>query len=307
MISRIHFLLFCFIPLATYSQNFAPDGAEWHYTPWYEDYFINEVYYHFAINAATGDSIEGLPCRTLYWSDADGIDASAEIQICENNGTVYFYEDAALKLLYDFNLTINDTLIFNVPSVQQYYDLTCCSDLEALKQARVIITDVSDTVIDGVTLQTQKTIPIYSDEGSAEYFVWELGTIIEKIGSLNGLFGSGPTCCLAGIAGTIRCYTDMDLFAKFVEYDCVFLGVNDQFLKPILFSPTLTSGEINIYLQGGIIPDEILIFNINGAIVFNSAFYNLIDISNLHPGIYFIEAKKDGVILQNEKIIKIRN
>ncbi len=298
-------ILILFAPIFSSAQNFAPDGAEWHYTPWCD--CLEQESIHFAINAYSTDSIDGFACSMLYWTDIDVIDNDAEIIICENNNQVYFFEEDVLKLLYDFNLTVGDTLIYHIPLVQPKYDLTCCEPPLDSREARAVITAVSDTMIDGKELKVQQTLPIYSDGELDQYIVWNLGNIIERIGSIAGVFGYGNTCCLAGSSGEIRCYTDEEIFAKFVDYDCVSVWINDPTITPIEISPIPATNLLAVSIPRDLQPDHFIIINNTNQILLSGVYADQINIESLPEGIYYLLLDSDKQILGSGKFIKVEN
>ncbi len=290
-------------PTKSFAQHFAPDGAEWHYTPWCD--CLDQESHHFAINAYSTDSIDGFACSTLYWTDIDVTNPDAEIVICENNNQVYFFEESELKLLYDFNLTVGDTLSYHIPVVQPEYDLTCCGDPHDSSVARAIITGISDTIIDGKELIIQNTEPVFTDYESDEYIVWNLGKVIERIGSTLGLFGFADECCLAGYTGEIRCYSDADLFAKFVEYDCVTVGISGPVVTPIEISPTITTASITISIPSHLNPDRFIIINSTNQIVISGTYSNHINVEHLTEGLFYFLLISEEQIIGSGKFITV--
>lgn len=206
----------------SYSQEFAPLNAEWHFQKWSinDDYFVD----YYSAKAERDTVLNSYYATILTYKKNGTIIPEAEVIIREENRKVYFYEDNSFKLLYDFNLAVGDTLVFNIPQNYYFYDISCGAspDSSILNLAKVKIDSISPHIFDNQTLNVFYTSPIYDNSG--QFFSWEFGTIIERIGSYGGLFGYSTTQCLGGDWGHFRCYSDSILEYYLSVEDCNYIN-----------------------------------------------------------------------------------
>ncbi len=230
-----------------YAQEFAPLNAEWHYQKWSinDDYFVD----YYSAKAERDTMINGNYATILTYKANGTVIPDAEIIIREENSKVYFYENNSFKLLYDFTLSVGDTLTFSVPQNFYYYDISCGPgpDTSSLHLAQVTIDSIFPNIFDNQSLDVFYTTPIY--DNSAQYFSWQLGPIVERIGCYYGMFGLSTTQCLGGDFGHFRCYSDSILTYYLSVEDCNYTttGINNVADKlPVSVYPNPATNAITI-------------------------------------------------------------
>lgn len=279
-----------------FGQVFAPLNAEWHFQKW----SINEEYIvdYYSAKAEHDTVINGNYATVLTYRFNGTIIPDAKIIVMEADGKVYFYEDNSFKLLYDFTLSVGDTLTFSVPQNFHYYDISCgpYPDTSLLSLAQVTVDSIIPTIFDNQVLDVFYTTPIYHTSG--QYFSWQLGNIIENIGSFNGLFGFSTTQCLGGDFGHFRCYSDSVLTYYLSVEDCDYTttainNIADIFPFSVYPNPATNSLTIETTLrQNTFLLTEIK--NTFGQVVYTfndnaiSGFYKRTIDLNLGQGIYFL-------------------
>lgn len=137
---------------------------------------------------------------------------------------VFFYEDNAWKLLYDYGKSVGDTVTYFVSKKFPYYEKLSVpspfeQDITDGNPYRLVINSV-DTMYDaaGNPLKRFHTHNLENTTGHT------MGIVIENVGSIHKFFGSniiyaGPECNEFDIMG-LRCYSDDDNFLKFVSGKC---------------------------------------------------------------------------------------
>lgn len=296
-----------------YAQEFAPLNAEWHFQKWSinDDNFID----YYSAKAERDTVLNGNYATILTYKENGTIIPDAEVIIREENRKVYFYEDNSFKLLYDFNLAVGDTLTFNVPQNFYYYDISCGAypDSSVLHLAQVKIDSISPHMFDNQTLDVFYTTPIYDNSG--QYFSWELGTIVERIGSYGGLFGFSTTQCLGGDWGHFRCYSDSILTYYLSVEDCNYTttGINnvtDKLPVSVYPNPATNTITIETTLRQNtslltVIKNTLgqIVYTLNDKAI-SGLYKKTIDI-NLGQGIYFLTLQTDqGLRTSKIEIVK---
>jgi hypothetical protein len=173
----------------------------------------------------------------------------AEILINEQNNQVYFYENQTFKLFFDFNLIAGDTLTFSVPENYFYYDISCGNEPEfsVSQLSRIRIDSISQTIFGGQFLNVFHTSPI--EDTLSQYFNWDLGNVVQRIGSLNGIFGHSTTQCLGGDIGYFRCYSDNLIQIQNSIEECDFIlssNPNSTYHSQLSVYPNPTQNVLNL-------------------------------------------------------------
>jgi hypothetical protein len=288
-----------------YAQEFAPLNAEWHFQKWTlnDDYIVE----YYSAKAERDTVINGNYATILTNKRNGTIMPDAEIILSEDNGKVYFFESNSFKLLYDFTLSVGDTLTFSVPQNYYYYDISCGDNpgSSMLNRAQVKIDSIIPVMFENQLLDVFYTTSIYDNSGS--YFSWELGPVVERIGSYGGLFGFSTSQCLGGEWGHFRCYSDSLLTYYLSVEDCNYTttGINNVADKlPVSVYPnpatnyfTVETSFEGIYQLQDLTGKVLLSGLATGETKFS------IDISALSKGIYLLSLI-DGEQQVNRKVVK---
>ncbi len=229
------FLFFFGIIGFTFSQgDFAPIGAEWHYS--YAD--LGLVNAGYTLEKSIKDTvINGTPCRqieTMRYS-RNTLIANAPVDTAgpfykyyySNPDTVFYYNTVfnTFLPLYIFNVNVGDTMVYHISYIDSQYPDSFF---------RLLVTNITDTTISGKTLRTihNESLDEWGfDGGESQSYTELLGT---QIGNPEHSFGYHP---LSYIPPHIRCYIDDDiLFRPDVNTACdsippAFSNIKGNFLK----------------------------------------------------------------------------
>jgi hypothetical protein len=294
--------------LIAWSQDFAPLNAKWHYEnfchmpPWYGScgYFTVEVVRDTVVNGLAATVLENRNMGVLI--------PETEVIIREDGDRVYFFENGQFKLLYDFNLNAGDTMTFSIPHNSMYYDFSCGGGADTSITSRVLVTSTNLTEVDGQLLKVLNTSPIYQDD--ADYLGWELGSVTQRVGSSNGLFGFSATQCTGGFFGHLRCYSDSQISLTTITEACDFVtgqeelkGTGTVAVYPNPASSTVrvesTDGEISAYRISNMSSQIVLDRKVAPSVTIN------IDLSHLPQGLYVLEAHGLNGTVTRERIVKL--
>ena len=289
------FILILFTQSLCAQQHFAPVGAKWHYQDWcyHSPIFGNCGFIYYEVSKDTT-----VATKQAVIVERPSIPES-KIIFHEDNGNLYFYEDAEFKLIFDFNLTKGDTLQFRIPKNYAYYDVSCTGGWDSVLY-QAIIDSVSIFSVDNVPLKQFYTSALIMD--SSKY--WNLGIITERIFGMSNYFGSGPIFCLGGFAGHFRCYEDADIFYKPVAEACDdATGIIEPLNNEIFIFPNPASDVIRITTINQKI--SINIFSLEGKlikIINLSGNENFISVTDLPSGAYILHSKEINLF---RKLIKL--
>ena len=241
-------------------------------------------------------TINGKSATILEYTDNGTVIPIAQTIFREEDNQIYFYENNKFKLLYDFNLITGDTLTFSIPYNWSYYDFTCGNSPDTSKFAQVKIDSTEMLSIDGQSLKSMYTSPIYLNDANF-YFSWQLGQIVERIGSYSGIFGFSTTQCLGGFPGNIRCYNDNLINFKNVAIDCDFVTGTNKNSKNNIISiyPNPSYGLFNISINSFQFDEaEVEVSDVTGKLLKRTILENnnrAIDLTNYPKGLYFVKVK----------------
>ena len=302
---KIALILFILISNLLTAQNFAPTGAIWHF----ENYCETPAYMHdcgfYTIEADRDTTINGNLC-TILIKDTGNIVTDAQLIIWEDNGKVYFFENNQFKLLFDFNLNVGDTLVYQIPSNYEHYNIICGGGSNPSKYGRAIIDSTQILSINSQNLKTLYTSPLNPND--TNYLPWDLGQITERIGSMNGgFFNHSTNLCLGGFPGHFRCYADNLINYKPVSEDCDFVtGIDlNTNSNPTSIYPNPTSTQITI--KGLAKKYDLTIYNTVGQVVFLeknvATTYKTIDVAEYAKGLLFIKIESEGEVYF-QKVVK---
>lgn len=287
---KIHLLvilLLAILPIRVSAQDFAPIGAEWHYTKWFASFWPKESYVKIR---SIGDTIiQGKSCRIL-----------------ENNGgySCTFHNER------DYVYTEDSVTYFYVPAIDSFqilYDLRASEGSSWIVVFSVDIIPLMDTVrisvvsVDNVTINGKvlKRFLVYYEYLSGWTSSGGPRYIIEGIGSQSYLFDFKTTwaLCHGTYSGGLRCYEDsvIGFYSTGIADSCTYTndgtGLSsisaDQMIRTY---PNPTSGFLFIETDLRS-PLEIRLLNPLGGVEIEDKMVGThqLDLSGLPVGLYFLE------------------
>lgn len=289
---KILFLLvLIIISLQSFTQDFAPVGAIWHYTQSTIDPDLTSFKTFESISTSI---INGVQCSKMIEVERylDTISFNYHYMYSKND-SIFFFADNDFHLLYDFGANSGDTIILN------YFETGNGTPLQMI---------IDSTGIIMVSGQERKIQYITSGDG----FVIEFGgQVIEGIGNTYFMF---PTYD-GTMNGPLRCYQDnnIDIFLNpfhgdygWNQQDCeeIITSVEEmEFGKEVVVYPNPTKSNFSVINLHHTANYKIL--NINGKLLKQGiiAASNTINVEELPQGIYFIELRNENFRIV-KKIIK---
>jgi len=169
-------------------------GAEWYYTPWSIDFQdrLSKI-------EIIGDTlIENKVCAILgLYQEEEFVEGSELIVFYEGvDGKVYFYENEAFMVLYDFSSSVmpGDTVEYYLPSNFELYDISSSNGLSVPTSQPYRYLYVSEELVelqngDELRIVHTQAIPVSESENGC----FDMGRIINGIGSSAGFLGRGCT------------------------------------------------------------------------------------------------------------------
>jgi hypothetical protein len=261
-------LLVCFYS-PTFSQNFAPVGAKWHYSvddyqpPFNKNYILIES---IKDTVVLGKNAKKLDQTIFYGAGGSGYIGFDIVYSDSNKVYIYRYND--FKLLYDFNANQGDTVYVIEPHI-----IVCGGNNDTLIQ--VLIDSVKIENIGGTLKKVQYVTNLELG--------WVIGDkYVETVGSNHYLI---PIDCVSpSQTDSLRCYSDSTINYQLVV-DCEELAVGIE----EIYENELT---INTLIKNNIMFNDIkgtfIVYDINGRIMLNQKIKPSINIDFLKPGIYIL-------------------
>lgn len=172
----------------------------------------------------------------------------------EEENKVYHWDGTDFHLIYDFSLSVGDTLAIEVGS-------TCESS------SPIIIDSITELIVGEKKLNIQHFSFSYESDGELRVF-WD--SLIERIGSIR-TFLYKPKCNI-DIFGTylLRCYSDSEMYFRSNWFDLSFPGAP---CDTAIYDPTF-------------VPDEVTNHSFQ---VFPNPFFSMVHIKNLNAEIKSIK------------------
>jgi hypothetical protein len=277
----------------SFSQVYGELGSKWFYSesaaggcPGNCEYVLFQSVLDTIIQSKNAKKIT----QTYFQINGDTIELEP-IYVYTNSDTVYYFslDKNRFLSLFIFNQQIGDTLHLDIPPSYAGF-------ISSDSTYRLVIDDITNHVINGVTLKRYKTISLDN------YQFYNNGYFMDRIGGLDWLFPRGAIFPEAG--GPIRCYSDNDIDTSFQSIPCDYL-VTDilEYDKAGLVNlyPNPVNDYLHIDSKKNII--KIHIYNSKGKLIKNTT-VNKIDFSIYSNGIYLCKVfTQDGKII-NQKIIK---
>ncbi len=261
-------------------QEWAPSGSKWHYNIGINFDTFPPVhplagFYELSYNGDT--MINGLLMKKI-----------GEYLMLQEGGQIYYWQYEALRLIYDFDVALGDTVTFEKPA---------CGLNEVLMLDHVIV-NIDSIWIDTLPLKRIEAMPIEGDSLSKYLY-------IEKIGSLKSLVETECNYILTYQPAWLRCYEDnetsyrSDRFLSYEEEDCEVISVITDTKQPVLqpqikIYPNPTSQEVGINLSEYAYSTKFIALSVldaNGSIIFSEPISNqlfTVNITHLPAGLYFL-------------------
>lgn len=274
------------------SQVFVYPGSEWHFDYknfWIEGYvkisYVNDT----IINDKTLHSLK----KELFFYDFSqqeyGTVELGNEYIYSNEDTVFIYRHNQFYILYDFSAQPGDSWI-----VPETFSTQCDS------VGLVVVVATGDTLING---ESYRYIILQGDSESD----WEIsGKITERIGNIDGYMLPNPTCVIDFYeGGPLRCYFDNEvgLINIGISPACDYITGISGWYHEHQFKVYPNPCTNYIFLQGTIMPDKVVLLDINGLAIITHHRLQLpysIDISGLKSGSYLL-----SIVVDNKKVSKV--
>jgi len=283
------------------AQNWAPDGAEWHYE------YVNFWFVGYVHITVLGDTmIHDTNCRVL-----DRVSVIHNLEFGTTNtyyhghcymysdeDRVYLYENNKFYPIYDFSALPGDTII--IPQNGNLSGVGC--DPEGM----IRVVDTATVEINGQQLRSISVEPL--DESH-----WAIyGEIHETIGPVSFYMLPEPHWCVIDLyeGGRLRCYSDPDfgIFSTGISPECDYLvSVPELEESRINIFPNPCSDILHIQAIGMVPGSELKIYSSTGQCVKVQELYSLknqIDISELIPGFYYIQMQLGDVDINRKIVVK---
>ena len=296
------FLSITFIIVTRAQSPFGTVGTVWTYEGWSEgsgwqpgwmgDCQGNPIQFE-----CIGDIIiDGVTCGIIK------SDHSTDSLIAyQEDGIVYFHHGSTFYKLYDFNAGLGDTIVSYRPIAAAGFSLKgffggVIEPYEQVDTLYTLITGFDTTIINGVALKRWETKWVGPEEPVQLY-----NTIIENIGSLNGITGDHNMFIGTGCYGGFVCYqSDGFQYGSNFFPLCEFSSsTNDRELKELSIFPNPVYQGMSIELESDEIR-SVTIYNALGAQVLKTT-SGYIDLRSLSAGIYYVnvDGYKSKTIVKN--------
>ncbi len=283
----------------TYAQYWATTGATWHFERIY--YMPMTVETGFVKIESVGDTlIDGITCQKLLVQDPMFCHGRPEMEFTYySNDTVYYYDTtySNFHVLYDFGAEQGDSWETVVTMFGAEHD--------------TITTTVDSTDIVAINGQNLKRLYVtYSVDFSFQSDFQYSSVIIERIGDLQYMFNIMPGfyySCDESYSGGLRCYEDGILgsyetgIAPSCEHEA-YVGLDENNQSQVNIFPNPSTDDIHIT---GVINNnlKVTLTNSEGRIVLISKGTDVIDVSNLESGIYFLTIQAVDELTQRKIMV----
>lgn len=222
-----------------------------------------------------------------------GIIEESKIPIARVDDKLYFYENGKQKLYFDFTKGENDTMIYFVPQVQPYYDIS--SNKGFTKPDSISYSLIVNSIMEVSSTEGIKLHKVYTHAINGHH----AGDNIQIVGGNIGFFGAFGPFLAAGFDGYLRCFQSDVLNYNPSSIECLSTSTADESLdKPkIYILPNPASSEFSVYSEeNGVLDLQIL--NSNGVSIHNQLFLNnvSIDVTTWASGIYYVFVKTKNAV-----------
>ena len=292
------FLLLLILSISnfSFSQNWAPVGAKWHY----KEGFANYGDVDFIRFESVKDTLfMGKNCRKILKRHQVGCLQRPNIEyMYSEDNKVFFYDEyfSQFQLLYDFSAEVNDSWEIKIPDMD--------SDVDTLV---ITVDEIDNIILNGYSLKRQfVTIDFLNEQIPSSYN----STIIESIGDISYMFNfmnEFMMVCDDNFSDGINCYEDNLLGINHFNNntDCEFQSVglselqNDDTLRiypnPVNNTIVLINSDKYIYYK---------IYDLAGKLLKEDSFSKNINIEDISKGIYILEVVATDLVVSRTKFIK---
>lgn len=244
--------------------------------------------------------INGITCGIIK-----GVNKNDSLVVYQENGIVYFYEEGQFYKLYDFNAAAGDTIISFRPIVSNSFSLKGgFEDLTTVDTLYTLVKSLDTTTINGIKLKRWTTESIIVDPSDPNPAMVLFETIIENIGSLNGLVGDHGYFIGEGCYGGFVCYESPGFtYGSYFFPLCDFTSSLDKITAPqITIYPNPTDGLVHIDSKQVNI-QSIEILDWSGKSLWRTHTLT-VDIRDFPQGIYFVRMMDDQNNMVLRKLVK---
>lgn len=310
-IHRILLLIFNMILInSVYAQDFAPIGAEWHYT---ERHAFSGDETFLKISSIKDTVVNGKECRLIQKQGNPMCSGRPDIEFMyQEDSKVFFWDNTFNKfqILYDLTKAVNEFWIIEV------FDERCTNNWDSiihdLDTIKIIVNSISTIEINGKLLkQLSVTYDVITEVNPYSYD----SKIIEKIGDIKYLFNYYPYsswACDGNYAAGLRCYEDSELgfystgIADSCDYIFRWTSIQENTSNSdLIVFPNPTTGQLTISSESKI-EYSVELTDLMGRILKSGKLYmsTQFDISVFSEGLYILVIKYKDKTIAKRKIIK---
>jgi hypothetical protein len=290
--------------------EFAPKGAEWHYTRTFgccpESHFNHLV-------SEKDTTFEGNDCRILRQYYDNSTVADEKYIIRQEQGKVYYYYQEKFNLLFDFDAEVNDTVEITFMYREYDHEIHPFEDSkDTVLSVRYLVEDITVNAQNLKTFTARGIDEIYYGDGT--YRPPYIYVYTEKIGLHSEFIPIFDNTAhpAVDVFRWLRCYSEADFSFVSDEWAVTSLpcdysvatGINTPKDENIKIYPNPFNDNIFVFANNG---NYLEIIDVSGKVVYCSGFSNGINkISTGHflKGIYFIKIRNKDNGIQIFKTVK---
>lgn len=302
-------LLICFFTTLNAQKNYAPLGAEWKY----EGHSFECTGMHKKYTVTDELLIDDKDCsliQSYLWSDEqDAWMPQDTLIVWEDSAKVYFHENDAFYLLYDFDAQVGDTVLSYDPINRGLFSVTSATETQLIPNSTPYYVEAIEAIeVSGFMRKQFTTSFIF---GQTDDICSDKTTIIENIGSTSmGLTGQWCLHVLSGCFGQIVCYANDE-----IEYESGFLSCDTftglttlELTNELLIYPNPTTGKINLDLATATVNFvSFTLFDQVGKQLTQGKLQNQLDLSFLDAGIYYLRLSSQAGDYWVKRLVVVKN
>ncbi len=237
----------------------------------------------------------------------------SEVPFFEKDGRLYFFEEDAWRLLYDYTAQAGDTVDYYVSKKSPYYYMIEKIDPDQSNPAILYEDQYWIKAIDTIYTEEGKALKRFDTRHATD--VNKMGYIIERMGSMNHLFGLTnvpvPYGCPAHSTAAMRCYADKEIHLKFTEEDCDMISATDNADEVFITmrpNPAIDKLEIHFPSESAF-KGRISIVTMEGNMVRTDSITpgncHVLEINYLASGMYFLQIVSEKGNVVTKRFVKI--